>query len=84
MPKTQLEWMNYTKTATIKLGSFVLTAHEIEYAILRGAMSDPKIPSPYTDGRQSYAKFVATDPRAQLIYGKKERLLNFALYIPIK
>lgn len=84
LPKTELSWLSYKSETAIKVGPYVFTALEIEHALLRAAMPAPQMPLPYFDDHQYFAKLSAGDPRAKLIYPKKEPLLNFPLYIPTK
>jgi len=84
LPKTQLEWTNYLKSIYIKVGPHILAAHEIEHAILRSFMNMPKMPCPYIDQHVMFPKFSHEDPKSELIYPRKEVLINFAIYIPTK
>lgn len=84
LPKTQYEWISFSMNTAINVGSNVFTAHEIEHAILRASMCCPKIPTPYINEQQVFSKFAESDKRSKFAFGKKERLINFALYLPIK
>ncbi len=85
VPRTQLEWTNYLRTvAVVRLGPHVLTAYEIEHAILKATMCVPKMPNPCPSERQQYPKFPPTDPRSWLCCAKKEPLIHFTLHLPTK
>ena len=84
IPKTQLEWTNYEKSISIKVANSIFTAFEIEHAVLRAAMNNPKMPSPSLEQKMIYPKFQMTDPRIVFALMKKDVFINFAFYIPTK
>ncbi len=84
LPRTQQEWTDRLRDVSIKLGPHVLSAYEIEHAVLKAAMCVPRMPDPYPGEHQQYPKFPVSDPRAVLCCTKKEPLVHFALHLPVK
>ncbi len=82
LPKTQLEWLNCELSTVIKVGGFFLTVLEIQHAILRSVMASPRMPSPYSDSLPYFDKFGFGDRRANFRYTRKEKYIDFALYLP--
>ena len=80
-PKSQSDWFRHTKNSALKVGPYVLTADEIDHAMLRAQMCVPKIPNLPHD---SCPKFDKSDPRSRLVFKKKDKYINFALYFPTK
>ncbi len=81
VPKNNNEWFSYLSRIEIQVGSFKLSAFEIEHAILRANMTSPEIPV-IQQSLITPPKFHKDNPKRQLIIKTPQKLINFVLFLP--